>query len=240
MNNINLFKKVSMLALITLNISAVALFCGCGSKTLNESGKNIVQTDGVQTEDGQVRNYDVLLDVRDNQSAYYYTEDDLYFVDTVSGGKIALGMHKDEIEAVCNAPVRTDRDTAIYDGIVVTYKDDTAVSISVSSGIFDGSSATRFKTSRGISVGMSHNDFLSVYGSDYVQGSDTSDDELIKTPSRATRYFKKDGKKYEYLGTTLTKEQERAVDENYFIQDFMFSTETGNIATMRVALYSEI
>lgn len=240
MNKNKIIKRVLPLTLTVIGIFGIITFSGCEEKPVSETGNNIVKTDAAENSNGQPREYDVILDERSEDTAYSYAENDLCLIDTVSGKKVTLGMSKDEIESICGEAVRTDRNTTIYDGIVVTYKDDKAVSLSVSSGVFDGDSATRYKTSRGIAIGMSHTDFFKAYGSDYVQGSDSSDEELGKTPSRATRYFKKDGKKYEFLGTSLTKEQERAVDENYYIQDFMFSNETGNIATMRVALYSEI
>lgn len=240
MNKSKITKRVLPVSLAAIGVLGVITFTGCQAKNVSETGKNIVKTDTAQNADNQAREYDVILDERGEEAAYHYAEDDLCLVDTVSGNKVTLGMSKDEIESICDEPVRTDRNTIIYDGIVVTYKDDKAVSLSVSNGIFEGDSATRYKTSRGIAVGMSHDDFFKAYGSDYVQGSDGSEDELIKTPSHATRYFKKNGKKYEFLGTSLTKEQERAVDESCYIQDFMFSNETGNIATLRVGLYSEI
>lgn len=221
---------------IALIICTVFVLGGCRKKTLSESGENIIKIG-----DGQERNYEVVLDERDEDTQYQYGEDDLSFIDTVTGKKIALGMNKAEVEEIAGEPELVDRNTVTYDGIVVKYDNDISVMLSVSNGVFEGEKGTRYSTSRGIHIGSTAEDFKKAYGADYSEGSQSTDEatgESIKEASRATRYFKKSGKNMEYLGTKLTSELKSEDTSNYYLQDFMFSNSTGNIATMRVSLYS--
>ena len=65
-----------------------------------------------------------------------------------------------------------------------------------------------------------------------IQGTD------IKVYNELKRYFEKDGSKVTFLGTSLTSEQKAEDTSNYYMQDFMFSNTSGNIATMRISLMS--
>ena len=230
-------KKIRLIS-IALIVCTIYVFGGCRKKTASESGENIVKTG-----EGQERNYEVLLDERDENTQYQYGEDDLSFIDTVTGKKVALGMKKADLEEIAGEPELVDRNTVTYDGIVVKNDNDIAVMLSVSSGVFEGEKGTRYSTSRGIHIGSTAEDFKKAYGADYSEGSQSTDEvtgESIKEASRATRYFKKSGRKIEYLGTKLTSELKSEDTSNYYLQDFMFSNSTGNIATMRVSLYSAV
>ncbi|MEG1880767.1 MAG: hypothetical protein RR145_05540, partial [Oscillospiraceae bacterium] len=50
----------------------------------------------------------------------------------------------------------------------------------------------------------------------------------------ATRYLKRDGKKIEYLGTDLTKENRPEDTSLVYLQDFIFSTEKNTVETIRI------
>ncbi len=222
------------LALIATFFVIIAGFSGCGEKN-----ENIIPSTDSQNTD---KNYEVVLDERDESTQYEYGEGDLSLVDTVSGKEIILGMKVSEIEEVTGTPERVDNEYKVYDGVVVKYKDEAAVSFIVSNGQFKDGKETRYFTSRGVGVGTSAEDFKKAYGDSYTEGVEEVDEstgETSKTASRAVRYFKKDGKKVEFLGTSLTKEQKSEDTSGYYFQDFMFSKADGRIATIRITLMSE-
>lgn len=226
-------------ALIIAIISAFSL-AACGEKPISQTGKNIVEN---SVNSG--RKYDVQIDERTEDTKYEYGEDDLSLVDTDSGNKITLGMTEADIETIAGAPEQIDRDYRIYDGLVVKYSNGTAVSFIVASGQFKDGKETRYKTTRGVGIGTSAEDFKKAYGDSYIQGEDevAADGEAEKTASKAVRYFEKDGKKLNFLGTELTHEQSSKNNkdrENYYQQDFMFGNSNGNIATIRISLLSAI
>ena len=230
-------KKITSLLMVLLTM--VALLAGCSEKTASQTGANIVPSEQSQSED---RNFEVKLDERDEKTQYEYGEDDLSLIDTVSGKGIVLGMTEQEIEEVAGTPERVDNEYKIYDGVVVKYKDGAAVSFIVSSGQFKDGKETRYFTSRGVGVGTSAEDFKKAYGDSYTEGEEETDEstgETSKVASRAVRYFKKDGRKVEFLGTKLTKEQKNEDTSGYYFQDFMFSNADGKIATIRITLMSE-
>lgn len=224
---------------LTAVIMAVILafsLTACGEKTVSQKGENIVQSDA---EGG--RNFEVLLDERTEETQYSYGEDDLSLVDTDSGKKITLGMSITDIEEITGEPTLTDNRHRVYDGVVVRYdENDMAVSFIISGGQFKDGKETRYKTTRGIGIGSSAEDFKTAYGDSYTKGEETKDEtgETVKTASTALRYFKKDGNKIEFLGTQLSDEQKNEDTENYYLQDFMFSNSTGNIATIRIGRLS--
>lgn len=224
-------KLTATILALTLMLSLAA----CGKKTVSQMGENIVQN---VTEEG--RKYDVQLDERTEGTHYEYGEDDLSLVDTNSGNKITLGMSEADVEKVTGSAEQKDGDYRVYDGVVVRYTDNAAVSFIVASGQFKDGKETRYKTTRGVGIGTSAEDFKKAYGDSYTQGGEetTADGEVSKSASRAVRYFKKDGKKINFLGTALSDEQKAEDTTNYYMQDFMFSNETGNIATMRISLMS--
>lgn len=225
--------KKALVLIAALLVMTVG-FSGCG-----EGKENIVPITDAQNTD---KNYEVVLDERDEKTQYEYSEDDLSLVDTVTGKKITLGMKTSEVEEVAGAPERIDNEYKIYDGVVVKYKDDTAVSFIVSSGQFKDGKETRYFTSRGIGVGTSAEDFKKAYGDSYNEGKEEIDEstgETSKSASRAVRYFEKDGRKVEFLGTSLSNEQKSGDTSGYYFQDFMFSNADGKIATIRITLMSE-
>lgn len=246
MKNNVLFKASVIGAAAALSLAAI--LGGCGKKTASQTGENIVPIeqpqDGTQGDNGNAENapkYEVKLDERTADTQYSYGEDDISLVDTVSGKKIVLGQTKAEIESVTGEAKETDADYVTYDGVIVRYADDKAVTLLVSNGKFEGNSATRYKTSRGVGLGTTRDDFSKAYGDNVNQGSESTDENgnVEKTASRAVRYFEKDGSDMKFLGTKLTSEQKSKNNDksNYYIQDFMFSNKDGNIATMRVSLY---
>lgn len=243
--------KMSAVGIVTA-LSLTAVLFGCGKKTASQTGENIVpiekskddeRQDGANGENAAITpNYEVKLDERTEDTQYQYGEDDISLIDTVSGKKIVLGQTKADIEAVTGDVKETDADYVTYDGVIVKYADDKAVTFVVSNGAFEGNSAARYKTSRGVGIGTTHDDFNKAYGDNVNQGSESVDEKgnVEKTASRAVRYFEKDGSKMKFLGTKLTSEQKSKNNDksNYYIQDFMFSNKDGNIATMRVSLYN--
>ena len=238
MKKFNFIRVISTASVIALILSTSVTLSGCRKKTVSESGANIVKSG-----DGQSGNYEVLLDERSEDTQYQYGEDDLSLLDTITGKKITLGMKKAEIEEITGEPELIDRNTNTYDGIVIKYDNDIAVMLSVSDGVFNGENRIRYSTLRGVHIGTPIEDFKKAYGSDYSEGSQNTDQntgEIIKEASRATRYFKKDGKKIKFLGTKLTPELKSEDTSNYYLQDFMFSNKTGNVATIRVGLYSAV
>ncbi len=222
------------LAFIAALLVMVAGFSGCG-----KSNENIVPTTDAHNTD---KNYEVVLDERDEKTQYKYIEEDLSLVDTVTGKKITLGMKTDKIEEITGAPERVDNEYKIYDGVVIKYKDAAAVSFIVSNGQFKDGKETRYFTSRGVGIGTSAEDFKKAYGDSYTEGKEETDEstgETSKSASKAVRYFKKDGRKVEFLGTNLSDEQKSGDMSGYYFQDFMFSNADGRIATIRITLMSE-
>lgn len=220
---------------VILASTLVLLLAGCGAKTASQAGKNIVEK---ATEEG--RKYDVQLDERTEKTHYEYGEDDLSLVDTNSGNKITLGMSEQDVEKITGSAEQKDGDYRVYDGVVVKYQDNAAVSFIVASGQFKDGKETRYKTTRGVGIGTSAEDFKKAYGDSYTQGEEetTANGEVSKSASKAVRYFEKKDKKINFLGTTLSDEQKAADTTHYYMQDFMFSNETGNVATMRISLMS--
>ncbi len=188
-----------------------------------------------------INQYDVELEERGEDKAYEYNTDDLSFTDTTTGNKISVGMSQEEIEKLIGASEKTDRDLTIYKGVVVKYKDGVSVMMSVSNGQFAGSDDRfRFKTSRGVGIGTPMKDFKKAYGETYTEGKKEKDEETgitLQRASRAVRYFKKDGEKISFVGTTLPNNQEDRT--NYYIQDFLFSNTDERVASIRVSLLSE-
>ena len=224
---------------VILSVLMLVPLAGCGKKTVSSTGENIVKNESANAP----REYDVKLDEREGDMQYAYGEDDLSLIDTNTGKKITLGMSRGEIEAVTGEVLQKEMNDSIYDGVVVRYEDDTAVSLIVSAGRFRDGQETRYKTSRGVGIGTTGDDFKKAYGDSYNEGEETTaadTGEKSKAASRAVRYFEKDGKKVEFLGTELSTEQKSKDKSNYYLQDFMFSNADGTIATIRVSLLSAV
>ncbi len=216
----------------TLVVTLVlGMLSGCGPKTASQTGENIVEnTSGVGN------NFEVMLDNRTEDTQYLYGTDDLSLVDTVSGKKITLEMSTEEIESITGAPAITDREYRIYDGVVVKYADEKAVALIVASGQFPGEEGKRYKTSRGVGLDSSFDDFKSAYGNEFNQSLESTDDsgEVSKIPANASRFFKKSGSKVEFLGTDV--KEVASVGEPYYMQDFMFSNASGNVTTIKLSV----
>lgn len=224
-------KKVISIALAAmLAVSAVTL-AGCGKKEDAQKPESVRETVPSQTKAEEYVN-DVELDKRDKDLQYSYDENDLNLVDTLSGKSIALGMTASEIEAVTGDAIQTDRDYKVYDGVVVKYSDDKAVSFIVG-GKFSGDSLKRYKTPRGIGIGISVADFKAAYG-DEVNAAENDD---INTASTAVRYFKKNGDKLEYLGAKADNISSK--DPDVYIADFMFGKDSGEVTSIRISLMKD-
>lgn len=226
-------KMICAIALLAVMLLSSAALCGCGKKTASSTGENIVKNE--QASDG--REYDVKLDERSEGAEYDYAEDDLTLIDTVSGKKIELGMSCEEIESVTGEPLKTDYLYKYYDGVIVGYIDDKAAALVIGSGTFEGDSATRYKTSRGIYIGMSADDFKKAYGDEYTEGEETVNEsgETEKSASHAARYFKQNGKKMQYIGQKADFDKNDADAANIYCQDFMFSKKDNSVATIKIA-----
>lgn len=241
-------KKKEIFILLTAAAVSVSMLAGCGKKNDKDdenTNVNIVHRD--QTQQGEnagngegqapAKNYDVLLDERPEEERYQYSMDDLSLVDTVSGKMITLGMTKAELEKIAGAPQIEQPDFTVYDGVIVQYTEqETAGSLVVSGGMFkDTEQATRYKTVRGVAISTGFEDFVKAYGDQYNEKTGSGEGESAKeTPSNAIRYFKVDGQKVEYLGTSLTEEMKAAGTENLYMQDFMFGRDSNQVVSMRV------
>ena len=244
-------QTTALLAALTLSMT---LLSGCGKeKTASSTGSNIVPKASSSAQPGQSepggagqsqtpeKNYEVQLDERTDETKYQYGMDDLSLVDTVSGQKLTIGMTADEVEKITGAPVSTDRSYRTYDGVVVLYTEDgKAGSLIVASGQFpDEAQATRYKSSRGVGLNTAFDDFVKAYGDQYNQrredAAEGENEVPAETPASAIRYFRMDGKKVEYLGTTLTDDMEKDGTENLYMQDFMFDRDSNQVITMRIS-----
>ncbi len=254
----NIKKIFAVIAVVSV---IVTLFSACGDKkeTTNSTGPNIVPKEQVtekETEktdagtDAEVtqeensvvpeKKYDVLLDERDEDAKYQYDMNDLSLVDTVSGKIISVGMSINDIEQITGTAMTVNQQHRIYNGIIILYgEDDTAESLIVSSGLFpDENQATRFKSSRGVALGSTFEDFVKAYGDQFNEGKTTDAKEgeaPYETPANAIRYFRVDGRKVEFIGTKLDAETKAGDTNNIYMQDFMFSKDTNKVTTMRIS-----
>lgn len=229
------------IAILTAAVLSVTMLTGCGTpKTASSTGSNIIQKSEAQEGDtSDVKNYEVQLDERDEDTMYQYGMDDLSFVDTVTGQRVTIGMSAEELEKVAGEPMTVDNNYRIYDGLIVQYNaENQAVALLISGGLFQSESqGTRFKTGRGVGLLTDRDDFVKAYGDLYNEGeteTDENGDVVIKKLSNAVRYFAVDGKKVTYLGTELTEEMEQEYQGKLYMQDFMFDREANQVTTMRV------
>ncbi len=178
-------------------------------------------------EDGGV---DVAVDARDGDNRYEFDDEDLGFVDTMSGAVISIGMSIDDVESLIGEPRYIDgQDNRFYSGIAIKYDDDMNVSrLVVASGNMEQSdSPERFVTPRGIKLGASVEDFASVYGDEYNNPQEGGEDISV---TRAVRYYTQNGDDYEYAGNdfnTLTGDTSSVIT-----QSFIFSPETGGLSVI--------
>ncbi len=186
------------------------------------SGSNITERDG-----GGV---DVAVEERSGEERYSFQEEDLGFVDTMSGAFIKIGMSLDEIESLIGKPRYIDgQDNRFYSGIAIKYDGDMkAVRLVVAAGNMEtGDSPERFVTSRGVKLGSSIEEFASVYGDEYNNPQEGGEDS---SATRAVRYYTKNGDGYEYAGNDFTKLNGDTA--SIVSQFFIFSPETGGLSVI--------
>lgn len=236
MNTKKLLCGLMAVSMLTAGLTA------CGpKKTASSTGENIVEQ---TTPEGHTV-YDVKLDERDQETSHQYGEEDLGFVDTQTGKKVYLGMTAQEVEEVTGAAASSMvGGYQVYDGIVVQYSDENvAVSMIVAEGnMTDPGFTTRYATARGVKLGMVMEDFKKTYGDevDIPEDQNAEGEEGIAKSSTATRYIVKNGKKLEYIGTNLTKENRPEETANLYLQDFLFNNESQSVTSMRISTYDAI
>lgn len=241
---------------------AAGIFSGCGKKAtdsgkLNENNKTSQSDTGhddtsgpdstpyaaqsvphqfqaegdnvTKREDGGV---DVALEAREGDDRYEFENDDMCFVDTMSGAIISIGMSIDDVESLIGEPRYIDaQDNRFYSGIAVKYDDNMNVErLVVATGNMEQSDdPERFVTSRGIRLGATEDEFASAYGDQY---NDPQDGELGGSASRAVRYYTPDGDGYKYAGNdfnVLVGDNSSAIT-----QSFIFSPETKGLSVISI------
>lgn len=231
--------RIRFLGYLMTGVIIASAVSGCVPKRVSETGKNIVpNVQSGSAENAEQRNFTVELDERGGKAAYDYGMADISLIDTVTGERITLGMNVTEIEKVTGAPEMVEPGYKTYDGVVVKYdKNNRAVSLIVSSGKFKDGKETRYFTSRGVGIGTSAEDFKLAYGDSYTEKKEVVDEatgEVSTDAAKAVRYFELDEDEVEFLGTTAPKE----MDDDYCLQDFMFSNTDGTVATIRISFLS--
>lgn len=240
-------KKLTILALIA--ILTITVMAGCGKKKDSEStNTNIVRKETTENADNNdnssttaserpKKEYEVVLDERDEKAKYTYSIDDISFIDTVNGKKVSVGMTMDELEAVTGKSLTDDKNYRVYDGLIVQFSDEgKAVSMIVSGGMFpNDDQATRYMSVRGVGINTSFDDFSKAYGDIYTKAGEGSAD----APANAMRYFKVKGDSVEYLGNELNDNIKKESDKNkdVYVQYFMFTSEDNSVSAMRVSRY---
>lgn len=215
---------VVMAAMLT-----VSLLSGCGKEetkkeTASSTGSNIIKKSEPQEGDTSAnKNYEVALDERDKKTAYQYSLEDISYIDTVTGGSVSVGMTIEEIEKIAGTSMLDDPYYRIYDGLIVQFNDEgKAFSLLISNGLFiNEAQSTRFVTPRGVGLLTPRGEFVKAYG-------DVSGDNTI-------RYFMIEDKSVEYLGTSLTAEQEKKYSGKIFAQEFLFDKATDKISAIRIS-----
>lgn len=237
-------KKNTVLVIVLAVIVAASAFFiyGMARRGANQTvGSNVVRRDTAQQSsdgesgDAQIpqRPYDVVLEERSAEEQYAYDLRDLSLIDTESGKAITVGMEKDKIEEITGTATETHPTFTVYDGVVVQYtKENTAASLVVSSGQFrDDAQASRYRTARGVGILTSFADFEKAYGEKHREKTENGE---TKMPASAIRYFKVEGKKVIYLGDNQNDAMDVQTDENVYMQDFIFDSETNCITAMRI------
>ena len=220
-----------------LSLSALS---GCGKKA---GTPEVVKTEG-EGAPGELpshnQQYEVKLEERSASQQHQYNDNDLCFVDAVSGKTIRLGMSQKEVEEISGAPLQKSTNHCVYDGLIVLYdSNQTAISLLVSDGVFgeDKKQSTRYTTNRGVKLGTPLADFQKAYGEEYNKVEPQKDDkgEIVKTPSNAVRYFSLDGDKSEYLGDGVLDAQQKAqYGDKLYLQQFTFDPETETVMSMSI------
>lgn len=194
------------------------------------SGKNITES-----ADGGV---EVGIDAREGSERYNFENEDLGFVDTLSGAQLNIGMSADEIESLIGKPRVIDLDYRVYNGIVIQYNNDmNAIKLIVAEGNMEqDDNPVRFVSPRGIKLSSSFDDFISVYGDEYyaAEMSSEENDVSMNGSTRAIRYYAKDGNSYTYLGQSYNKDNKPESDSDLIMQTFLFEPGTNVITAITV------
>ena len=181
----------------------------------------------------------VALEERAAEERYNFENEDLGFVDTESGALIKIGMSADEIESLIGQPRVIDVEYRVYNSIVVQYDNDMkAVKLIVAMGNMEqNDNPQRFVSPRGIKLSSSLDEFKSVYGDEYFEGTDTADSnssDAMNGATRAIRYYSKDNDNYTYIGQSYTNETKPENDSDLIMQTFLFEAGTNNITVITI------
>ncbi|MDQ6423222.1 copper amine oxidase N-terminal domain-containing protein [Paenibacillus sp. LHD-117] len=102
-----------------------------------------------------------------------FTVEDLHVKDSVTGATFALGMTKEEVEAILGEPDDEFLGRYMYEGLEVYYRENKAAGFIIDAG---DNLTNRFRTNRDIGLGNPKNDVFEAYGNGGV-------DEKINTVS---------------------------------------------------------
>lgn len=199
-------------------------------KEYKADGKNVKEK-----EDGGV---EVELEERKGDDSHVFEVEDLGFIDTESGALIKMGMTVDEIENLIGKPRVVDgKNYRIYDGIVIKYDNEgSSVKFIVAMGnMNEDENVTRYSTPRGINLSSTLDQFKSVYGDEYQEGSESNSETINGAgATMAMRYFAKDGSSYKYLGQSYSKEDKPENDADLIWQTFLFDTANNNVSAISI------
>ena len=179
----------------------------------------------------------VAVEAREGEKRHEFETEDLGFVDTKSGALLKIGMSIDEIESIIGQPRELDGSYRTYDGIVIEYNDNSkAIKLILSNGnMRETDSPTRYVSPRGIKLTSSLDEFKSVYGDEYIDGSETAQEQSAMNGStRAIRYYAQDGDKYSYIGVSTSKDTTPENDSDLIMQMFLFEPGTNTVSAMTV------
>ena len=228
----NYKKYLALTIVLTLSISVLT---ACGKKEVATPQA----TDIVINQENE--SIDTTLEERTEETKYQYDTDDLSFIDSTTGQGISIGMALPDIEAVTGEAIRKSGSNVIYNGISVQYnQENISVGMTLSSGEFDDETIkTRYKTSRGVGLNMSFEDFSKAYGdlSNKREEEQVAEDGTVisgETPANAVRYFKADGSNVEYLGNTKNDAVKATDKDKLYMQYFMFDKETNCVSAIKV------
>lgn len=261
------FKKlICFAAAVCLSASALT---ACGSKTSQDTDQNnTASTQNNTTQETQQFNPDatpyaakeipnefkaagknikagengavvVALKEMEDEERHEFLDEDLGFVDTMSGALLRIGMTAEEIENIIGTPRSIDIDARIYDGLVVQFDEDgKAIKLVVTEGyVLDTDNPKRYVSPRGISLGSSLDDFKSVYGDEYKAGGNTENAEgsaAMNGSTRAIRYYAKNGNSFSYIGESTSKDTRPENDADLISQMFLFSAGENTVSAMTV------
>ena len=223
------------LSLVLALVFCISLLTACGKKEVETPQA----TDIVINQENEP--IDTTPEERTEETKYQYDTDDLSFIDSTTGQGISISMALPDIEAVTGEAIRKSGSNVKYNGISVQYNEENiSVGMNISSGEFEDESVkTRYKTSRGVGLNATFEDFSKAYGdlSNERKEEQTAEDGTLisgETPANAVRYFKADGGKVEYLGNNKNDEVKATDKDKLYMQYFMFDKETNCVSAIKV------